>query len=93
MAKFRCLGVTVRSQDYIHEDIISRLNLKDIYYCWVQNLYVLLSFLKTEICKTVILLCVLYGYEILWLVLIRKFEWGGVWHHGAEDGTVFGGKG
>jgi hypothetical protein len=57
MAKFKYLGMTVMKQNYIHEEIMSSLNVGIACYHSVQNLLSssLSKYTKTETCKTIIL--------------------------------------
>jgi hypothetical protein len=66
VAQLKHLGTKVTNQNLIQEEIRRRLNLANAFYHSVHNLlsYRLLSInLKIRICKTVILLVVLYGCE------------------------------
>jgi hypothetical protein len=74
VAKFRFLGTTLTDQNYMHEEINSRLNLGNACYHSVQSLlsYGLLSRnLKVKIYKTIIQPVVLYGSET-WSLTLRE---------------------
>jgi glutaredoxin-related protein len=70
--KFKYLGMTLTNHNDIHDEIKSRLNLRNAYYCSVQNLLsscLIPKNLKTKIYKTVILPVVLCGCETWSLTL------------------------
>jgi hypothetical protein len=73
VAKFKYLGMTVTSQNLIHEDIKGRLNSGNACYYSVQNLLssrLLTEHVKIKIYKTIILPVVLYGCET-WSLTLR----------------------
>jgi hypothetical protein len=82
VAKFKYLGSTLTDQNYIHEEIRSKLNSGNACYHVVQNLLssrLLFRNVKIKIYKTIILPVVLYGCETLSLTLrvehrLRVFE-------------------
>jgi hypothetical protein len=58
VAKFKCLGTTVTSNGFIHEEIKSRLNVVNVYYHSFQNLLsscLLSKNIEIEIYRTIIL--------------------------------------
>ena len=64
--EFKYLGTTLANQNYIQEEIKSRLKLGNAYYYSVQNLLssrLLSKNLKVKIYRTIILPVVLYGCE------------------------------
>ena len=72
--EFKYLGTTLTNQNYIHEEIKSRLKLGNACYHSVQNFlsYSLLSkTLKIKIYRTIILPVVLYGCET-WSLTLRE---------------------
>jgi hypothetical protein len=81
-AKFKYLRMTLTNQNDIHDEIKSRLNLRNACYYSVQTLlssHLISKNLKIKIHKTVILLVVLYGCRTLCLTLreehkLRVFE-------------------
>jgi hypothetical protein len=82
VAEFKYLGMALTSQNDIHNEIKSRLNLGNACYYSVQNLlssHLISKYLKIKIYKTVILPVVLYGCETWFLILreehrLRVFE-------------------
>jgi hypothetical protein len=82
VAKFKYLGATLTDQNFIHEEIRSRLNSGNACYHAVQNLLssrLLSRNVKIKIYKTVVLPVVLYGCETLSLTFgeehrLRVFE-------------------
>jgi hypothetical protein len=82
MAKFKYLGATLTDQNFIHEEIRSRLNLGNNCYHAVQNLLssrLLSRNVKIKIYKTIISPVVLYACETLSVTLmeghrLRVFE-------------------
>jgi hypothetical protein len=82
VAKFKYLGTALTDQNYIHEEIKSRLNSGNAYYHSVQSLLssrLLSRNVKVKIYKTIILPVVLYGCETWSLTLwegdsLRVFE-------------------
>jgi sorting nexin-29 len=74
MATFKYLGMTLTSQNDIHDEIRSRLNSGNACYYSVQNLlssHLISKNLKIKIYKTVILPVVLYGCET-WSLTLRE---------------------
>jgi hypothetical protein len=74
VVKFKYLRMTLTNQNYIHDEIKSRLNLGNAYYYSVQNLLsscLISKNLKIKTHKTVILPIVLYGCEI-WSLTLRE---------------------
>jgi hypothetical protein len=74
VSQFRCLGMTVRSQNFAWKGIEKRLNSANACYHSIQNFlcsYVLTKNLKIKIYETIILLLVLYGCET-WSLVIRE---------------------
>jgi hypothetical protein len=66
VADFKYLGTTLTDQNYMHEEINSRLNLGNACYHLVQNLLssrLLSRNVKFKIYKSIILPVVLYGCE------------------------------
>jgi sorting nexin-29 len=82
MTKFRYLGTTLRDQNYMHEEIKSRLNSGNACYHSVQSLLsscLLSRNLKVKIYKTIILSVVLFVRETWFRTLgeehrLRVFE-------------------
>jgi hypothetical protein len=74
MAKFKYLGTILTDQNYIHEEIKSRLNSGNACYHLVQSLLssrLLSKNVKVKIYKTIILPVVLYGCET-WSLALRE---------------------
>jgi hypothetical protein len=74
MTSFKYLEKTLTNQNDIHDEIKSRLNSGNAYYCSVQNLlssHLISKNLKTKTYKTVIFLVVLYGCET-WSRTLRE---------------------
>jgi hypothetical protein len=74
VAKFEYLGTTLTDQNYMHEEIKSRLNSGNACYRSVRSLLssrLLSRKLKVKICKTIILPVVLYGCET-WSLTLRE---------------------
>jgi hypothetical protein len=79
---FKQLGTTLTNQNYIQEEIKSRLKFGNVWYHLMQNLLssdLLSKNIKMPIYRTIILTVVLYGNETLLLKLseecrLRMFE-------------------
>jgi hypothetical protein len=74
VAEFKYLGTTLTDQNYIQEEIKSRLNLGNACYHSVQSLlssHLLSRNVKVKIYKTIILPVVLYGCES-WSLTLRE---------------------
>jgi hypothetical protein len=74
MAKFKYLGTTLTDQNYMHEEIKSRLNSGNACYHSVQSLLssrLLSRKVKVKIYKPIILPSVLYGCET-WSLTLRE---------------------
>jgi hypothetical protein len=72
--KFKYLGMTLTNQNDIHDEIKSRLNLGNVCYYSLQNLFsshLISKNLKIKIYKTVILPVVLYGCKT-WSLTLRE---------------------
>jgi len=72
--EFKYLGITLRNQNSIQEEIKSRLKLGNACYYSVQNLLssrLLFKNLKIKIYRTIILPVVLYGCET-WSLILRE---------------------
>jgi hypothetical protein len=74
IAKFKCVGMTVRDQNLIHDKIESSLNSGNACYYSFQNLLpscLMYRNVKIKIYKIIILAVVLYGCET-WSLALRK---------------------
>jgi hypothetical protein len=74
VAKFEYIGTSLTDQNYMHEEIKSRLNLGNACYCSVQSLLssrLLSTNLKVKIYKTISLQVILYGCET-WSLTLRE---------------------
>jgi hypothetical protein len=74
VAKYKYLRTTLTDQNYMHEEIKSRLNLGNACHHLVQSLlssHLLSRNLKVKIYRTIILLVVLYGCET-WTLTSRE---------------------
>jgi hypothetical protein len=74
VAKFRYLGTTLTDQNYMHDEIKSRLNSGNACYHSVQSLLpscLLSRNVKVKMYKTIILPVVLYGCET-WSLMLRE---------------------
>jgi hypothetical protein len=72
MAEFKYLGTTATNQNFIHDQIKSRLNLGNVcYHFRVLSSCHLCKNLNTEIYKTVILPLVFYGCQT-WSLTLRE---------------------
>jgi hypothetical protein len=72
--QFKYLGTTLTNQNSIHEEIKSRFKSGTACYNSVQNLLsssLLSENVQTKICRTTILLAVLYGCET-WSLTLRE---------------------
>jgi len=72
--EFKYLGTTLTNQNAIQEEIKSRMKSGKACYHLVQNLLsssLLSKNLKIKICRTIILLVVLYGFES-WSLTLRE---------------------
>jgi hypothetical protein len=72
--QFKYLGTTLKNQNYIHEEIKSRLKSGNACYHSVQNLLsssLLSKNVKIQIYRTIILSVVLYGCES-WSLALRE---------------------
>jgi hypothetical protein len=73
MAQFKYLGATVTNQNFIKEEVKTRLNSGNASYHYVRKLLfsrLLSKSVKNRICKTIILSFVLYGCET-WSLTLR----------------------
>jgi len=72
VAKFKHFEITITNQNYIHEEIKSRLNSGNAHYYSIQHLlssFLLSKNLKIKTYKPIILPFVMYGHETLSLTL------------------------
>jgi hypothetical protein len=73
--KFKDIGTTLKDQNYVHEEIKSRLNSGNACYHWVQSLLssrLLSGNLEVKIYKIIILPVVLYGCETWSFALMEE---------------------
>jgi hypothetical protein len=63
VAEFKYLGTTLTDENWMHEEIKSRLNLGNACYHSVQSLLSACLLSKVKMYKTIILSVVLYGCE------------------------------
>jgi sorting nexin-29 len=84
VAKFRYQGITLTDQNCMHEEIKSRLNLRNACYHLVQSSVLLSRNVKVKICRLIILPVVLYGCET-WSVILRGEHRLKVFENGAEE--------
>jgi len=71
---FKCLGTNLTDQNFIQEEIKSKLKMENASYHLVQNLLscsLLFEKIYIKIYRTVILIVVLYGCET-WLLTLRE---------------------
>jgi hypothetical protein len=74
VAKFKYLGTTLTDQNYMHEEINSRLNSGNACYHSVHSLLssrLLSGNVKVKIYKTIIIPVILYGFET-WSLTLRE---------------------
>jgi hypothetical protein len=74
VAKFKYLGTALTDQNFIHEEIKSRLNSRNAWYHSVHSLLssrLLSRNVKVKIYKTIILPIVLYGCDT-WSLTLRE---------------------
>ena len=74
MEEFKHLGTTLKNQNFIQEDIKSRLKLENACYHSVQNILspsLLSKNIKIKIHRSIILPVVLYGCET-WSLILRE---------------------
>jgi hypothetical protein len=79
IAKFKYIGMTTTNQNWIHEEINSRLNLGNAGYHAADTLLYSQTLSKNihfKIYKTIILPFVLYGCETWFLTLREEYIWG-----------------
>jgi hypothetical protein len=71
------LGTTLKNQNYLQEEIKSKLKSGYVSYYSVQNLLsssLLCKYIKIKVDRTIILLVVLYGCES-WALTLREEGW------------------